>query len=111
MIGTTYPSAPVDAETASLLRLIAGDPLHAEDRAAVARAILAAAAADGGRVDPNQVRKRIPATVYPRVIGAVYQALARAGVLQSEGWTISDDRRGRNSGRPARVYRMVHRAS
>ena len=41
-----FPSGRVDADTAAILELISGDPLHAEDRTAVVRAILAAAAAN-----------------------------------------------------------------
>ncbi|OXM73073.1 MULTISPECIES: hypothetical protein [Amycolatopsis] len=101
-----FPSAPVDADTESILQLVAGDPLHEDDRAAVVRAILAAAAADGGRVDPNAVRKLIPDNVYPRVIGATYLTLAKKGLLVVDGWTVSEDRAGRNTGKPCRLYRL-----
>lgn len=101
-----FPSGRIDSATESILELVAGDPLHEDDRAAVVRAILAAAAADNGRVDPNQVRKLIPDNVYPRVTGAVYQSLAKKGVLVVDGWTVSEDTTGRNTGKPCRVYRL-----
>jgi len=45
--------------------------------------------------------------VYPRLLGAIYQALAKKGVLEFAGWTTSTDTRGRNAGRPARSYRLT----
>lgn len=101
-----FPSRPVDPETADLLELIAGDPLHEDDRAAVVEAIVRAARDNGGVIDPNDVRGRIPASVYPRVIGATYRSLAQRGAIVPDGWVISKDTAGRNSGRPARRYRM-----
>lgn len=101
-----FPSGPADPDTRALLELIAGDPIHEDDRAAVVGAIVAAARANGGRVDPNEVRKRLDGSVYPRVVGATYQSLAAKGVLVPDGWTISQDKHGRNSGKPARKYRL-----
>lgn len=101
-----YPSGAIDADTAAICDLINGDPLHAADRAAIVSAVLAAAAADGGRVDPNRVRKLIPDSVYPRIIGSTYQGLVKQGVLAFTGWTISEDSAGNNVGKPARVYHL-----
>jgi hypothetical protein len=101
-----FPSGPVDADTQSLLDLLHGDPLHETDRAAVVAAILAAAAANEGRVDPNRVRALIPDSVFPRVTSAVYNSLARKGVLTVDGWTVSEDASGRNVGKPCRLYRL-----
>lgn len=103
---TSFPSAPVDADTAALLDMISGDPLHDGDRAAVITAILSVGRANGGVIDPNQVRERIPESVYHRVIGATYRTLAQRGVIVPDGWVISADKRGRNSGKPARRYRL-----
>jgi len=106
------PSAPVADETAALLDLIAGDPIHERDRRVIVRAIVAEAHASAGRIDPNRLRARLadPAggpTVYPRVIGAVVQALAQRRVLVADGWVVSTDRRGGNAGRPARIWKLV----
>lgn len=105
-LGLQFPSAAVNPGTAELLELISGDPLHDSDRAAVIGAILSVGRDDGGVVDPNEVRARLDTTVYPRVVGAVYQSLAKRGVLVADGWVISKDRRGRNSGKPCRRYRL-----
>ncbi|GAA5119076.1 hypothetical protein [Haloechinothrix salitolerans] len=101
-----FPSSSVDSDTAELLALINGDPLHDRDRAAVIGAILSVGRDNGGVVDPNDVRSRLGGSVYPRVVGAVYQSLAKRGVLVGDGWVISKDRRGRNSGKPCRRYRL-----
>jgi hypothetical protein len=104
-------SGPVDEHTADVLALVAGDPLHHRDREAVIDAILRVGRANGGRVDADRVREQLPRWVYPRVIGPVYRALACAGVLELDGWKVSEDRKGRNSGRPQRVYQLTGRWS
>lgn len=105
------PSGPVDDYTRSILELIDGDPIHEDDRAAIVRAIFDAADAADGEIDPNIVRPHIPTWVQPRVVGATYNALATRGVIAWTGeWVTSDDSRGRNSGKPARLYRLVTKA-
>ena len=95
----------VDPNTAALLDLMDGDPIHARDREAVIDAIRAAVRPDG-TVCGNDWRGLIPQWVYPRVIGATVHALGRHGVLQATGdWAISDDTAGKNAGKPVRVYR------
>lgn len=88
----------------AVLELIAGDPIHERDREAIVAAIRASVRTDG-TVGANDWRPRIPQWVYPRVVGATVHALTKAGVLEPTGWDISDDVRGRNSGRPSRRYR------
>lgn len=95
----------VDPATQALLDLIHGDPIHDRDREAVVNAIRTAVR-DDGTVCGNDWRRLIPQWVYPRVVGATVNALARAGVLRATGeWVASDDLAGRNSGKPVRVYR------
>lgn len=102
-----FPSTAVDPDTASLLELIDGDPLHETDRAAVIDAILAVARAHGGEINPNLVRERIPRSVYHRVVGSTYRSLTQRGIIAVAGWVVSEDKHGRNSGKPARKYRLV----
>lgn len=97
----------VDTFTASLLDLIADDHGHADQRQEVERVILAVALEHDGRIDPNVVRTRLPAWVQPQVVGPTYRAMALSGEIEPDGWTKSDDLRGRNSGKPARTYRLV----
>lgn len=91
----------------AVLALVLGDLIHQRDREAVVEAILTAADENDGEVDPNVVRPLIPEWVYPRCIGATYWSLARAGVIEPAGWTVSQDTKGSNSGRPARLWRLT----
>jgi hypothetical protein len=97
--------APWDREKDAVLALIAGDPIHARDRAAIIDAITASIRPDG-TVSSNDWRPNIPPWCYPAVVGATVNALTKAGVLVPTGhWVTSDDRKGRNSGKPQRAYR------
>jgi hypothetical protein len=97
----------VDTYTGSLLDLIADDDIHADDRAEIERVILAVALEYDGHIDPNIVRRRLPEWVLPQLIGPTYRALCLAQEIEPAGWTTSDDLRGRNSGKPARTYRLT----
>lgn len=102
---------PVDEGTARLLAAVASSPDNAGARTAIVQAIAGDAAAHAGSVDPNRVRERLSGehglTVPSRLVGAVYSALARQGHLVPDGWTTSTDVAGGNSGKPARLYRLV----
>jgi hypothetical protein len=107
------PSHGVDDQTRSLLDLMVGDPIHAEDRQRIVLAIVRDARQHAGRVDMNRVRTHLmrPGSthlvVYPRLVGAVVSALASRGVLVPNGWTINEDRHGKNSGKPLRAWRLT----
>jgi len=96
-----------DKATGSLLDLIADDHIHAPARAEIERVILAVALEYDGRINPNVVRERLPAWVQPQLIGPTYRAMYLAGDIDADGWTVSTDTRGRNSGKPARCYRLA----
>ena len=97
----------VDHMTGDLLDLIVDCWTHEAQRAEVERVIRAVAADHNGRIDPNVVRGRIPAWVQPQVVGPTYRAMCKAREIEPDGWVISDDTKGRNSGKPARTYRAV----
>lgn len=102
-------AAPVDEDTASLLELVAGDPLHERDRAIVLAAILETASEHDGRVLPNELRALLHnehgSTVHPPVIGATVNALKRAGRLVfRDEWQVTEGSTTGNNGRPQRVY-------
>lgn len=106
------PATGVDAKTASLLQLVAGDHIHAADRRKIAHAIVAEANSNAGRVDPNRLRARLTdehgnLIVYPRVIGATVQALTVKGALSPVGWVTCSGSTSGNNGKPQRVYRLV----
>jgi hypothetical protein len=97
----------VDEHTGSLLDLIADCYTHTRQREAVERAILEVACDYEGRIDPNVVRRRIPTWVQPQVVGPTYRAMCKAGLIEPDGWVVSDDLKGRNSGKPSRAYRVA----
>lgn len=94
----TFPTA------SSVCELVFGDPLHQRERTAVIDAIVADARAHGREVDPNRVRPTVPQWVNPRVTSAVYNALGTRRLLVFKRWATNDDRRGRNVGKPQRIY-------
>ena len=104
---TTYPSAPVDQQTADTLGLIAADRVHRTDRQIILAAIEIVAARNGGDVDPNELRAEVTGLVQPNVIGATIHALTRAGRLVVTGWTVTTHSTSGNTGRPCRTYRLA----
>lgn len=106
--------APVDEDTADLLDLIDADwrPFAEADRNEVAQAIRDSVEPDG-HVSPNRVRARLASLPVlrqpkPQRVGPVYRSLVAAGFLAvNDGWEMSDDLAGRNSGKPHRTYRWV----
>lgn len=97
----------VDHATADLLNLIVGSDNHAHHREEVERVIWAVALDNGGHIDPNEVRARIPSWVQPQLVGPTYRAMTLARDIEPDGWTTNTDTRGRNSGKPLRTYRIV----
>lgn len=105
----TIHFAPTDSDTASLLDLIEADPMPwaSDDRDRIEAAILADAAANAGHVSPNRVRAVLAGRVAPQRVGPTYRRLVLADVIAPDGWELSDDLAGRNSGKPHRTYRRV----
>jgi hypothetical protein len=94
------------ATTDAVTGLVTADPSHASDVAEIVAAIELDASANSGEVNPNRVRLLLPAHVQPQVIGAVYSRLLRERRLTEIGWTTNTDRRGRNDGKPIRLYEL-----
>lgn len=89
---------------ADLLDLIAEDPIHVRDRDAITEAI-AASVDHNGRTSANHWRGLIPTWVHHKLVGATVHALIADGTLVPTGeWVMSDDAKGRNTGKPMRVY-------
>lgn len=102
------PATQLELPTAaSICELVYGDPSHERERAAVVSAIRSAVTVDG-LVNPNHVRPLIPAWVNPRVVSATYNALITRKILRPTGsWVDSTDAKGRNTGKPQKVYRWL----
>jgi hypothetical protein len=107
---TTPHWSPVDDSTADLLTLVAdeGHPSADFEWDEFVTALRYCAARDGGKVYPNRLRPLVRGVVAPRRIGAFTHRAVSSGLLSwaAGEWQISDDTEGRNSGRPAKVYRL-----
>ena len=96
-----------------LLDLIANDPSpwRVAERDRIVAAIATDAELHDGEVNANRVRRLLSndhgLTVNPRVLSATYSSLRSRGVLRVTGWTTSDDTRGRNGGKPTRLWLWV----
>lgn len=104
---TLAAARPTDPTRDAVLALIAGDPIHARDRAVIVAAIRESVRPDG-TVSANDWRPRLTGEdrVTPCVVGAVVCALVKSGVLVATGeWEWSDDTKSRNQGKPQQSYR------
>lgn len=81
------------------------DP-HADERARIEAVIRDTARACNGRVSQNDVREHLAGIVHhPRLVGQVYRALRRRGLLVEDGVERSTDFKGGNAGKLISVYR------
>lgn len=104
---TAIPSSPVDQPTEDTLALMRLDPRHNTDQEIILAAVEMVAAEHDGIVDPNELRRLITGRVQPNVIGAVVQGLAKKGLLEPHGFTVTTGSSSHNNGRPARVWRWL----
>ena len=97
---------PVDTATADFLELV-GDTNHvsaAREWSDFLRCLKHCTALNNGVIEPNALRPMVRGVVAPRRIGAFVNKALRAGLVEHNGsWQTSDDRVGRNAGRPMRV--------
>lgn len=99
-----------DSGQSDLLELIAlGSPTGTSDAEwRIFEEALYTAADEEGRIMPNTLRPLVRGKVAPRRISAfTSRALARGLVEYDGGWEVSDDLAGRNTGKPARVMRLM----
>ena len=102
---------PADAYTHDLLELVAmGTPATGDGDAewSLFVDVLTDVARNwGGELDQNVVRPLIRGHVAPKRIGAFWSRAVARDLVAVDGWSTSDDRVGRNSGRPMRKYRWI----
>lgn len=101
--------SPVDSEQADLLTLVADEGHVSADFewSAFTAALIEVANVDG-IVPANLLRQVVRGKVAPRRIGAFTNRALAAGIIEWRGeWVTSDDREGRNAGRPVRQYVLV----
>lgn len=94
-----------------LLTTLDEDRIHAADSTTIKAAILADGKANGGTINPNRVRKMLTnehgLTVWHKAVGPAYYALRSAGLIERAGLAESDDKAGRNAGKPIRLYALT----
>ncbi|MGH3353387.1 MAG: hypothetical protein ACRDPS_22185 [Nocardioides sp.] len=103
--------APVDDSTADLLTLAAEEhpatPQEAHEWDHFI-GVLREVARTTGHIDQNVVRPWLRGEIKPQRIGAFYNRAAKAGLIRASlDHTISNDKHGRNTGKPARVWRWL----
>lgn len=101
-----------DSHQGDLLGLVAqgspATPSADEEWDFYVKALQIASQIDCGPIKPNTLRPMVRNHVAPKRIAAfTSRAIARNLIEPTGEWEISDDREGRNAGRPARCYRWI----
>lgn len=102
--------SPVDDATADLLALVAdtNHPSGDYEWAEFVRCLRHVASLNGGRIEPNALRPMVRGVVAPNRIGAFTHRALRQGLVAYTGeYQQSDDRAGRNGGKPSRVMAWI----
>ena len=60
-----------------------------------------------GVIDPNRLREDFRGRIAPRRISAFYSRAIARDLIVADGWVVSEDFSGKNSGKPARRYRWL----
>lgn len=107
--------ASVDDTTSDLLTLVAerhpATPSEVEEWEHFRKVLAKVAAENDGLIDQNRTRPLLRGEIAPRRVGAFFHRATKAGLIRAEGWTTSDDREGKNSGRPCRSYVWIEATS
>lgn len=102
--------AAVDDDVANLLTLVADGPAEVDTYVEwdFYVAALRYAAMNDNLIFPNVLRPLVRGNVAPRRISAFTHRAQSLGLVEYTGeFQISDDREGRNAGRPMRVMRWL----
>jgi hypothetical protein len=110
-VTTTPHWHATDEQTASLLDLLADDgsvsPSKEQEWSVFLLALVTAKTRDGGVIRANRMRPMVRDKVAPQRIGPFYRRACLEGLIVADGWEVSDDAEGKNSGKPARTYRWL----
>lgn len=120
----TFPSAPIEGDTLATVRMIGNDWRSDVDWKVFVSACRLIARENDGVVDPNKVRVELTDFYGDLLIDpqryASFWGLAtrkppkrvrrgqpdRAPFLDNIGWTINEDTKGKNAGKPLRLRRL-----
>lgn len=109
-------SAPIEGETLATVESVAHDWMADRSWRLFVGACEYVAEHNSGLVVPDEVRADLTQTdgelcIRPRRLSAFYNRAVAQGLLEFSHWGINGDHKGRNAGRPARVYRLIRTAA
>lgn len=100
----------VDNYTADLLSLVATEQTPPVDREwqHYVDSLATVASRHAGLIPPNELRVLVRGNMAPKRIGALTHRALKSGIVRRTGdWQVSDDREGKNAGRPAPVMEWI----
>ena len=105
-----FPSEPIDGDTKATVEIVAHDWRSETDWGRFENKCRVAALIHG-EVDPSVVRNYLTRggelTINPRRLSAFYsRAAGKSGFLDFSHWGINGDTKGRNAGKPCRIYKL-----
>lgn len=106
----SFPSAPIEGETKATVDLVANDWLADREWGLFVNSIQYVGEGDG-IVRPDNVRVDLTndwgeLCINPRRLSAFYSRAVAQGLIEFSHWGINGDTKGRNAGRPARIYAL-----
>lgn len=103
-------SEPISGETKATVELVGNDWRSDRDWQLFVAALTEVSRDFSGEVNPDNVRAwltgRNGLLINPRRLSAFYQRATKTGLLAFSHWGINGDHKGRNAGRPARIYKL-----
>lgn len=104
-------SAPITGNTRTTVELVANDWTADRSWRLFVDACREVAEDNDGLVIPDGVRADLTQTngelcIRPRRLSAFYNRAVAQGLLEFSHWGINGDHKGRNAGRPARIYKL-----
>lgn len=104
-------SEPISGETRAVVESTAEDIFGSWEWNEFVYAVHQVAADFSGEIDPSNVRARLEdargvLTINPRKLSAFYSRAVSQRLIAFSHWGINADTKGRNQGKPARIYRI-----
>lgn len=104
-------SHPIAGTTLATVTQVAEADRATEDWRRFTLAVRGAAYMLNGVVDPADVRARLTVNgeliISPRRLSAFYTRAVAEGLIAFSHWGLNTDTKGRNAGRPARIYKSA----
>lgn len=109
-------SEPISGDTRSTVELVGNDWLADEDWRRFVAAVHGRALWRNNEVAPDDVRDALTGadgelTINPRRLSAFYSRAVAQGLLEFSHWGVSGDTKGKNAGKPCRIYKLARDAA